>query len=309
MFQFKRRGISLLELIVVLAIIAILAALLLPAIQSVRCAAYRMQSCNNLKQIGIALHTHNDIKGRLPGVNNVRKVTIIDIDRGLDDPNADQAPLLELMRIIGLWSISGNQSTVIKILVSPGDPTYDANGTLTGTDQVGLNPIKGGCSYGLNMTALETRPSLANGFSDGVSQTIAATERYFLSYQSKVDGSLDLEYATGTVYGEYAPGMQPWGITSSRRATFADRGFAGEVFPVTTTVNGQAVTRPSVPGQTFQVRPKPDSAWCGVPQTPFESGLPTLFFDGSVRTLSPRIDPSLFWGAVTRDRGEVLSDW
>ncbi|MEO2092011.1 MAG: hypothetical protein ABGY75_21360, partial [Gemmataceae bacterium] len=78
---------------------------------------------------------------------------------------------------------------------------------------------------------------------------------------------------------------------------------------VTSYTTGMPVTRPSVPGQTFQVRPKPDDAWSGVPQTPFSAGLPALLFDGSVRTLSPRIDTTVFWGAITRDRGEVLSDW
>lgn len=78
---------------------------------------------------------------------------------------------------------------------------------------------------------------------------------------------------------------------------------------MTNVVNGSPVTRPSVPGQTFQVRPKPPDAWSGVPQTPFAAGLPALMFDGSVRTVSPKVDPSLFWGAVTRDKGEVLTDW
>lgn len=60
---------------------------------------------------------------------------------------------------------------------------------------------------------------------------------------------------------------------------------------------------------TFQVKPTLEGAWSGVPQTPFSAGLPTLLFDGSVRTLSPRIDEYVFWGAVTRDKGEVLGDW
>ncbi len=62
----KRRGLTLVEVLIVIGIIGVLVALLLPAIQIAREAASRAACTDNMKVLGLALHTHHDAKGHFP---------------------------------------------------------------------------------------------------------------------------------------------------------------------------------------------------------------------------------------------------
>lgn len=280
--QRPRAAVSLIELVVAIAIVAVLIGLLIPAIQRVRESANRSQGGNNLRQIGIGLHHYASTQGdRFPGFMSTTGAT-----------RADSPPLEAAIPFVEAWT-----GRFVPLFRSPGDPTLPPGGPVTEDD--------GNASYAPNAVGFLGQPRF-DQFPDGTSTTIAVAEHYASGgpterYAGPPGGRYNFIYSLRSSTFRLSD-PNPWldKIPQSRRATFADS-FYGDVVPVS---NGGG-TLPSRPGATFQVAPRPEDADPLIPQTPHHGGMMTLWFDGSVRSVRGGVDPAAFWAAITRDGGET----
>jgi prepilin-type N-terminal cleavage/methylation domain-containing protein/prepilin-type processing-associated H-X9-DG protein len=107
----KSAAFTLVELLVVITIIGILIALLLPAVQAAREAARRMQCCNNLKQLGLALANYESAIGCFPpgliwGDKNSRGQLYVGSRTSL---HVHLLPYIELSNLYAKinWNVSG----------------------------------------------------------------------------------------------------------------------------------------------------------------------------------------------------------
>src|SRR5262245_36886252 len=159
----QRRGFTLVELLVVIAVIAVLIALLLPAVQKVREAANRMSCQNNLKQIALACHNYHGGYGRFPA--GVRlPVMVGGRPSGGSNLWVEVLPYFEQDNLYKNWDHHDNrtnvaggrnatQAQVIKILVCPSDllpePVWELTAVTAGSP-VWSRGFYGLTSYGGN---------------------------------------------------------------------------------------------------------------------------------------------------------------
>ncbi len=161
----------------VLAVVGFLCAgvaflLLLPAVSSARTAARRMQSMNNLKMLGIALHNYHDTHGTFP------PAVVTDADgkplysgRVLLLPFMDQGALYDRFDKSKAWNSPENQSitsTMIKVFQDPADKNnlncdyvfVTGTGTIfDGNKSCSINSITDGTSNTIMMVQTAAGPS------------------------------------------------------------------------------------------------------------------------------------------------------
>jgi type II secretory pathway pseudopilin PulG len=142
-----RTGLTVIELLILIAILGILIALLLPGILAARETAIRLRSQDNQRQIILAAHNFASAhSGRMPSI----------------DGNANSAnPDLSFF-----GALYENLGSTESLFVSPADPSVDP-----------ADP-RGACSYAANGQLFYGDPDLARSIPDGTAYTIALAEHY-----------------------------------------------------------------------------------------------------------------------------------
>ena len=285
----RRRAYSLLELIVVIAIIGLLIGILLPAVQKVRDSARRAQSANQVRQLALSLHHASGVTNGYVGGAAPASVTVAVAGVGTPSPMLFAAFYAEGRDPKDFFK--DGFAVQFKILHSPGDPTL-ADITFPTSDFV--------TSYSWSFPVFAGEPKFPTSIGDGTSNTILFAERYY-NPRANPPGAAIFDAMKGNPpFISSLNGMPDY--YTERRATFADPVW-NDVHAITS--GSPPTTRPSVAGVTFQVRPRVEEANCHMLQTPYSAGLLVAMADGSVRTIGSGVSETTFWAAITPNGGEV----
>jgi prepilin-type N-terminal cleavage/methylation domain-containing protein/prepilin-type processing-associated H-X9-DG protein len=300
------RGFTLIEVLVVVAIIGVLVALLVPAVQGAREAARRAQCTNNLKQMGIALHNYHESLGRFPmGWVAAQSADPIYTSPGwcwaaMLLPRLEQNLLYAATNFMAPSEDPANatsRTTILEVYVCPSDRETGVFKLMTETQA----PIAdfatssyAGC-FGSGPPLADVTPDQGNGLFvrntcyrlenilDGASSTIAIGERGSFLIRDPWIGTPNDGVTTPTPGAPGGPGV-------------ACCGHGGEL--VVARAGGSYGTDLGL----NPIPPGPDNFWSAHP-----AGANFLFADGSVHYLRASISLPVYFALCTRKGREIIS--
>lgn len=311
----QRPGFTLIELVVVIAIIGTLVALLLPAVQAAREAARWAQCANNLKQIGLAIHRHVEAKGIYPG--------------GYGQP-LDASYLVQILPYLEQESLfnSINISNFEHLTLFTNDNTTASNAHIStffcpsepSRSDFGVNAVNYGANAGRSERSGEG-PFIAQGVNVRPSQELGPGDvRDGLSHTAGVTewivgmGDLDQVSRLGTVYS-FPLELPPDVLTNRFKfANMCMQIVPDGAQPTSIRAKGFFWLKGGLGYTQYNHSLPPNYPSCATGPwnavtagSHHDSGVNVLFLDGSVRFVKESIDPNTWYSLGTRSGGEVIS--
>jgi type II secretory pathway pseudopilin PulG len=294
----SRRGVSLFQLLILIAVLAILLGMLLPAIAQVRRAAARMASSNNLKQIGLALHNYHSTYDKFPpGITQQGFSSMTLLLPYIEQDNLYR--LIDLTKPVSAEANAAVRNVRIKVLLSPldGEPVGEG-GPTNYLFNAGSKPdLKD--NDGLFFT--ESKVRIAD-ITDGTSNTVAVAETLRGDGAAK---AIAVARQHVTLKADALKGIKPeagvedWkndkNIAGNRCSAWLEGRFLQGTFTGTRTLNDD---RPDVDCGGL-------GGLSGMRTT--DSVVLVVFADGSVRGISPTLKFATWQAVCTRAGGEVIN--
>ncbi len=170
----SRPGYGLFQLLVVIALLALLLGLMLPAVFKVRLAAARMQSSNNLKQIGLAVHNYASVNNDSlpPGVDDKQFSVLFQLLPYLEQDNLYKA--VDKTVDCDDKANAKVRSSIIKTYLSPSD-SLNENAPAGGTNYFAMTGSKMSIGDNDGLFCRNNKFNIGN-IPDGSSNTVLFVE-------------------------------------------------------------------------------------------------------------------------------------
>jgi prepilin-type N-terminal cleavage/methylation domain-containing protein/prepilin-type processing-associated H-X9-DG protein len=329
----RQDGFSLVEVLVVVAILATLVGLLVPAVQVARESARRLQCSNNLRQVAVAVASHEAARGRFPiGAES----------RGWDErpdfphqffrwsvlahlaPYYEQEQLLRSLDLsvplyigLGPGDVAPQNKPIVKLTIplflcpsDAGQPVADLFGPTnyagcTGSGEGGGTPFETDGIFGVNS---KTR---TRDVPDGLSKTVAFSESILGAGPKATTNRDAVDAVTGYGFTFTAPLTEPacgrpfyYNFTDLRGFSWANGEYRTTLYNHARGPNDSRIDcLAALMTTTDKARMYASYGWRAA-RSRHPGGAHVAMADGAVRFVADGVDPAVWKAVSTRAGGE-----